>query len=60
METGRTGGRPGRVLGLEPGEAVMIRNIGGRITPAALRSLALPGRLGQGQPPAGARRRPAG
>jgi len=28
-----------------------MRNIGGRITPAALRSWALLGRLGQGQPP---------
>ena len=45
---------PGRVLGLELGEAVVIRNIGGRITPATLRSWALLARLGQGQPPAGA------
>jgi carbonic anhydrase len=45
---------PGRVLGLELGEGVMIRNIGGRITPATLRSWALLGRLGQGKPLAGA------
>jgi carbonic anhydrase len=42
---------PGDVLGLELGEAVVMRNIGGRITPAALREWALLGRLGQGQPP---------
>ena len=44
---------PSQVLGLALGEAVVMRNIGGRITPAALRSWALLGRLGQGQPPAG-------
>src|SRR5260370_34104823 len=42
---------PGDVLGLELGEGVVMRNIGGRITPAPLRSWALLGRLGQGQPP---------
>jgi carbonic anhydrase len=42
---------PGDVLGLELGEGVVMRNIGGRVTPAALRSWALLGRLGQGQPP---------
>jgi carbonic anhydrase len=41
---------PGDVLDLELGEGVVMRNIGGRITPAALRSWALLGRLGQGQP----------
>jgi carbonic anhydrase len=41
---------PSDVLGLELGEAVVMRNIGGRITPAVLRSWALLGRLGQGQP----------
>ena len=53
---------PGDVLGLALGEAVVMRNIGGRITPAALRSWDLLHRLGpgpgdgqgQGQPPAGA------
>jgi carbonic anhydrase len=39
---------PGDVLGLELGEGVVMRNIGGRIAPAALRSWALLGRLGQG------------
>jgi len=42
---------PGDLLGLELGEGVVMRNIGGRITPATLRSWALLGRLGQGQPP---------
>ena len=42
---------PSDVLGLKLGEGVVMRNIGGRITPAALRSWALLGRLGQGQPP---------
>lgn len=42
---------PSDVLGLELGEGVVMRNIGDRITPAALRSWPLLGRLGQGQPP---------
>jgi carbonic anhydrase len=42
---------PGEVLGLELGEGVVMRNIGGRVTPAALRSWALLGRLSQGRPP---------
>jgi carbonic anhydrase len=45
---------PSDVLGLALGEAVVMRNIGGRITPATLRSWALLGRLGHEQPPAGA------
>ena len=44
---------PSGVLDLALGEAVVMRNIGGRITPATLRSWALLGRLGQGQPPGG-------
>ena len=44
---------PSDVLGLELGESVVMRNIGGRITPAALREWALLGRLGQGRPPGG-------
>lgn len=32
---------PAHVLGLEPGEAVVIRNIGGRITPATLQTMAM-------------------
>jgi carbonic anhydrase len=45
---------PAYVLGLALGEAVVMRNIGGRVTPETLRSWALLGRLGQGQPPGGA------
>src|SRR6516162_9797317 len=44
---------PSDVLGLELGEGVVMRNIGGRITPAALRSRALLGRLSHGRPPGG-------
>ena len=44
---------PAHVLGLALGEAVVMRNIGGRVTPATLRSWTLLGRLGQGHPPAG-------
>jgi carbonic anhydrase len=44
---------PGDVLGLALGEGVVMRNIGGRVTPAVLRSWALLGRLGQGQPAGG-------
>jgi carbonic anhydrase len=44
---------PSDVFGLELGEGVVMRNIGGRITPAALREWALLGRLGHGQPPPG-------
>jgi carbonic anhydrase len=42
---------PSAVLGLELGAVVVMRNIGGRITPATLRSFALLGRLSEGQPP---------
>ena len=38
---------PSHVLGIEPGEAVVIRNIGGRITPGLLEQLGLLGRIGQ-------------
>jgi carbonic anhydrase len=38
---------PGHVLGIKPGEAVVIRNIGGRITPGLLEQLGLLGRIGQ-------------
>src|ERR1700745_2151583 len=44
---------PSDVLGLELGEGVVMRNIGGRITPATLRSWALLGLLSQGRPPRG-------
>jgi carbonic anhydrase len=38
---------PAHVLGIKPGEAVVIRNIGGRITPGLLEQLALLGRIGE-------------
>ena len=38
---------PAHVLGIEPGEAVVMRNIGGRITPGLLEQLALLGRIGE-------------
>jgi carbonic anhydrase len=38
---------PVHVLGLKPGEALVIRNIGGRITPAVLEELGLLGRIGE-------------
>jgi carbonic anhydrase len=38
---------PSHVLGTQPGEAVVIRNIGGRITPGLLEQLSLLGRIGQ-------------
>jgi carbonic anhydrase len=38
---------PAHVLGIKPGEAVVMRNIGGRITPELLQQLALLGRIGQ-------------
>jgi carbonic anhydrase len=46
---------PAHVLGIKPGEAVVLRNIGGRITPGLLEQLGLLGRIGQvaGQIPGG-------
>jgi carbonic anhydrase len=46
---------PAHVLGIKPGEAVVIRNIGGRITPGLLEQLGLLGRIGQvaGEVPGG-------
>jgi carbonic anhydrase len=46
---------PVHVLGIKPGEAVVIRNIGGRITPSLLEELGLLGRIGQvaGKAPGG-------
>ena len=37
---------PADVLGIKPGEAVVMRNIGGRITPGLLEQLGLLGRIG--------------
>jgi carbonic anhydrase len=47
--------RPSHVLGIKPGEAVVIRNIGGRITPGLSEQLGLLGRIGQvaGENPGG-------
>ena len=46
---------PAHVLGLEPGEAVVMRNIGGRVTPELLQQLGMLGRIGQvaGEVPGG-------
>jgi len=38
---------PAEILGIKPGEAVIMRNIGGRITPGSLEQLALLGRIGE-------------
>ena len=38
---------PAHVLGIRPGEAVIMRNIGGRIIPGLLEQLGLLGRIGQ-------------
>ena len=38
---------PAHILGIKPGEAVVMRNIGGRITPGLLEQLGLLGRIGQ-------------
>ena len=38
---------PAHMLGIKPGEAVVMRNIGGRITPGLLQQLALLGRIGE-------------
>jgi carbonic anhydrase len=46
---------PAHVLGIQLGEAVVLRDIGGRITPGLLQQLALLGRIGQlaGEAPGG-------
>ncbi len=38
---------PAHLLGIKPGEALVLRNIGGRITPVLLEELGLLGRIGQ-------------
>ena len=38
---------PAHVLGIKPGEAVVIRNMGGRITPGLLEQLGLLRRIGE-------------
>jgi carbonic anhydrase len=46
---------PAHVLGIRPGEAVVMRNIGGRLTPGLLEQLGLLGRIGElaGEVPGG-------
>ena len=46
---------PVQILGLKNGEAVVLRNIGGRITPGLLEQVGMLGRIGQvaGQAPGG-------
>jgi carbonic anhydrase len=46
---------PVHVLGIKPGEAVVLRDIGGRITPGLLEQLSLLGRIGEvaGEAPGG-------
>ena len=46
---------PAHVLGVESGEAIVLRNIGGRITPRLIEQIGLLGRIGQvaGAAPAG-------
>jgi carbonic anhydrase len=38
---------PVHILGVKPGEAVVLRNIGGRVTPGLVEELGLLGRIGQ-------------
>jgi carbonic anhydrase len=38
---------PSHVLGIKPGEAVVMRNIGGRVTPGLLEEFGLLGRIGE-------------
>jgi carbonic anhydrase len=38
---------PAHILGIKPGEAVVMRNIGGRITPGLLEQLSMLGRIGE-------------
>src|SRR3984957_12224832 len=46
---------PAHLFGLEPGEAVVLRNIGGRITPGLMEQLGMLGRIGEvaGEVPGG-------
>jgi carbonic anhydrase len=46
---------PAHVLGVELGEAVVMRNIGGRITPGLIEQIGMLGRIGQvaGETPGG-------
>jgi carbonic anhydrase len=44
---------PANVLGLKLGEAAVIRNVGGRVTPATLRTLAMLAKVVQRRPSPG-------
>src|SRR6266487_3086723 len=46
---------PAHVFGLGPGEVIVIRNVGGRVTPGTLDTMGMLGRIAQGEggPPAG-------
>ena len=46
---------PAHILGIRPGEAVVMRNIGGRVTPGLLQELGLLGQIGEAarKPPGG-------
>src|SRR6195952_415080 len=41
---------PTQVLGIRHGEAAVIRNVGGRITPSTFRTIAMLGKVGQPKP----------
>ena len=41
---------PARILGLSQGEAAIIRNVGGRITPATLKTMRMLGKVGAANP----------
>lgn len=41
---------PARIFDLMPGEAAVIRNVGGRVTPATLRTMSMLVRVGQANP----------
>jgi carbonic anhydrase len=41
---------PAHVLGIKPGEAVIMRNLGGRITPGLLEQMGMLGRIGENAP----------
>ena len=40
---------PAHLLGLQPGEVVVIRNIGGRVTPTTLQTIGMLGRVAQAE-----------
>ena len=40
---------PTHVLGLDPGEAIVIRNVGGRVTPGTLQTMGMLGKIAQAE-----------